>query len=117
MEYQVWFCHKPKQKKVFSDWIFMSAYKAQVITGDERGAYHQDQHIDLGYIQARSRVLKELQNVQHGLYDISKDYRFKIKEGNDYFQAASGEGSFTVVDLKIVDLPEQKFGENEYFSV
>lgn len=116
MEYQVWYRFKNKRDRKFPDWMFMSAYKAQKVIADERGAYHPDQHIDLGYVQARSRVLREIQSVNHGFYDISKDYEFKITEGEDYFSAADGEQNFTVVDLKKEDLPGEHWGHDEIFT-
>ena len=115
MEYQIFYRSKDKKDRNFQDWVFMSAYKAQKIIADERGAYHPDQHIDLGYVMARSRVLREMQSVHHGFYGTSKDFEFKITEGADYFSAADGEQNFIVVDLKKEDLPEKRWGDDEIF--
>lgn len=115
MEYQIWYRLKSKTEKEFGEWMFMSAYKAQIITGDERGAWHENQRIDLGYVQARSRVLNELSSVHLGLYDISKDYQFKITEGADHFTAADGEQTLVMQDLKKEDLPGKRFGQDEIF--
>ena len=94
---------KPKGEEF--DWTFISSYRSTILSND---------HTDLGYLRARSRVLEEIMSYNRLWHDSGWEFQFKIVNSINYFKAGKDQ-NVILKDNKVDEMSEDDKEWEEFF--